>query len=230
MNKYIVSIVCVFLLHINFSFSQSCNVQMFEDKAIISFSSTMVKGSSIKYFMKDKMKNRWIEIKSVSGDAGLIMTEQKTYVGIWDHLKDCQIKDIEAVKVRIQSVDGTEEELLGQINQPSNTEAKVFDFTETKATYPGGEEGMYAELRRNLVYPELEKTNGIQGTVYVSFVVQADGAVSDVQILRGVKDGPGFNRAAILAIASLSKRFYPATMNGNPVKFRMNVPIRFSLK
>ncbi len=182
------------------------------------------------YFMKDKMKNRWIEIRSVSGDAGLIMTEQKTYVGIWDHLKDCQIKDIEAVKVRIQSVDGTEEELLGQINQLSNTEAKVYDFAQTKATYPGGDEAMYAELLENLVYPELEKENRIQGTVYVSFVVQADGAVSDIKIIRGVKDAPGFDRAAILAIASLSKRFYPATMNGNPVKLRMTVPIQFSLK
>ena len=210
--------------------SQTCNVQMFEDKAIILYSSTMGKGSSIKYFMKDKVKNRWIEIKNVSGDAGLIITEQKTYVGIWNHLQDCQIKDIEAVKVRIQSVDGSEEELLGQINQPSNTEPKVFDFVEERATYPGGEEAMYAELGRNLVYPELEKVNGIQGTVYVNFVVQADGSVSDIKILREVKEAPGFNRAAILAIASLSKRFYPATMNGNPVKLRMTVPIRFSLK
>jgi TonB family protein len=210
--------------------SQNCQVQLFEDKAIISYSSTMGKGSSIKYFMKDKVKNRWIEIKNVSGDAGLIVTQQKTYVGIWNHQQECQIKDIESIKVRIQSTDGTEEELLGQINQPSNTEPKVFDFAETKATYPGGEEAMYAELVRNLVYPELEKVNGIQGTVYVNFVVQADGSVSDIKILREVKDAPGFNRAAILAIASLSKRFYPATMNGNPVKLRMTVPIRFSLK
>ena len=150
--------------------SQNCQVQLFEDKAVISYSSTMGKGSSIKYFMKDKVKNRWIEIKNVSGDAGLIVTQQKTYVGIWNHQQECQIKDIESIKVRIQSTDGTEEELLGQINQPSNTEPKVFDFAETKATYPGGEEAMYAELVRNLVYPELEKVNGIQDFRSIRFM------------------------------------------------------------
>ncbi len=108
--------------------------------------------------------------------------------------------------------------------------AKVFDFAEEKATYPGGEEAMYAELLSNVVYPEMEKTNQIEGTVYVNFVVEADGSVSNVTVLRGVEEGPGFNKAAIIAVTKLKKKFVPAKMNGNQVRLRMTIPVRFSLK
>ncbi|MEN9334459.1 MAG: hypothetical protein RLY35_1639, partial [Bacteroidota bacterium] len=108
--------------------------------------------------------------------------------------------------------------------------AKVFDFAEEKATYPGGEESMYAELLSNIVYPEMEKNNQIEGTVYVNFVVEADGSVSNITVLRGVEEGPGFNKAAITAVSKLKKKFVPAKMNGNAVRLRMTIPMRFSLK
>ena len=108
--------------------------------------------------------------------------------------------------------------------------AKVFDFAEEKATYPGGEEAMYAELMSYIVYPEMEMNNQIEGTVYVNFVVEEDGSVSYITILRGVEEGPGFNKAAIAAVNKLKKKFVPAQMNGNPVRLRMTIPLRFSLK
>jgi protein TonB len=76
----------------------------------------------------------------------------------------------------------------------------------------------------------MEKNNQIEGTVYVNFVVEADGSVSNVTVLRGVEEGPGFNKAAITAVNKLKKKFVPAKMNGNSVRLRMTIPMRFSLK
>ena len=78
-------------------------------------------------------------------------------------------------------------------------------------------------------YPEHEKENDIQGTVYVQFVVNKEGYVEDVKVIRGVKDGAGLEREAIKAVRSL-KRFEPGYQNGKPVKVKMTVPIKFSLK
>jgi protein TonB len=64
----------------------------------------------------------------------------------------------------------------------------------------------------------------------VNFVVEADGSVSNVTVLRGVEEGPGFNKAAITAVSKLKKKFVPAKMNGNSVRLRMTIPMRFSLK
>jgi protein TonB len=106
---------------------------------------------------------------------------------------------------------------------------KVFDFVQEVATYPGGEEGMYAELRNYISYPEMEKQNQIEGTVFVSFIVEADGAISNVEVLRGVEEGPGFDKVAVGAVQKLKKKFAPAKMNGNSVRYRMRIPIKFTL-
>lgn len=84
-------------------------------------------------------------------------------------------------------------------------------------------------IARLVTYPEMEKENGIQGTVYVQFVVNREGKVEEVKVIRGVKDGAGLEREAIKAVRSL-KSFSPGKQNGKPVKVQMTVPIKFSLK
>jgi protein TonB len=88
---------------------------------------------------------------------------------------------------------------------------------------------MYEDLAKNIVYPEKEKSFQIEGTLFVSFVVEKDGSVTEVQIIREVEEGKGFNTTAINAVKNL-KKFTPAKMNGNPVRLRMTIPIKFSLK
>lgn len=84
-------------------------------------------------------------------------------------------------------------------------------------------------IARLVTYPEMEKENGIQGTVYIQFVVNREGKVEDVKVIRGVKNGAGLEREAIKAVRSL-KPFSPGKQNGKPVKVQMTVPIKFSLK
>ena len=70
-------------------------------------------------------------------------------------------------------------------NNDTEGENKVFGVRETMPMYPGGEEGMFNHLRKNLIYPDDALKNGIEGTVYVNFVVGSDGIISNVQVLMG---------------------------------------------
>jgi TonB family protein len=102
-------------------------------------------------------------------------------------------------------------------------------FAQEMPVYPGGDNSMYSDLYKEIVYPEYEKQQQIQGTVYVSFIVEKDGSVTNVQIMREVTGGKGLNDAAIDAVNKL-KRFTPGRMNGRPVRLKMNIPIKFTLK
>lgn len=110
----------------------------------------------------------------------------------------------------------------------NNTE--IFNFASEQARYPGGESEMYKEIQSYIVYPEFEKQNGIEGTVYVNFVVEVDGSVTNVLVTRGVEEGPNFSKMAQKAVSNLKLKFEPAKMNGNSVRLRMTIPIKFSLR
>lgn len=84
-------------------------------------------------------------------------------------------------------------------------------------------------FNKNIEYPQLEKDADIQGTVYLTFVVEKDGTISDVKILRGVTGGPGYTREA-LRLISLMPAWNPGQQNGHPVRVQMNLPIHFLLK
>jgi TonB family protein len=106
------------------------------------------------------------------------------------------------------------------------TEDVVFTVVETAPTFPGGDVGRMHFLQENLTYPEKAKREGIQGTVYVSFVVDTDGSISDAKILRGVS--PELDEEA-LRVTKLMPKWNPGTQRGQEVKAQFNFPIRFVL-
>jgi protein TonB len=106
---------------------------------------------------------------------------------------------------------------------------QVFESAEEFPIYPGGEAQMQRDIRDNVQYPEMEKENNIQGKVFVQLVVEKDGSVNDVKVLKGVPGGPNLNTAAEKAIKKL-KKFTPAKMNGRPVRLKMVIPVNFTLK
>ncbi|MEE0895802.1 MAG: energy transducer TonB, partial [Bacteroidales bacterium] len=71
---------------------------------------------------------------------------------------------------------------------------EVFVVVEEQAEFPGGMEAMYAYIVKNLKYPELAKEKGIEGRVFVSFIIEKDGSISNVKLLRGI--GGGCDEAA----------------------------------
>ena len=105
-------------------------------------------------------------------------------------------------------------------------EEKIFSFAEEMPKYNGD---LYQDLSRYIVYPEHEKNMGIECLLYVTFVVDKNGDISNVNILRPCEESLSFSDVAVSAVKKLGK-FNPAKMNGNPVSLRMTIPIKFSLK
>ncbi|MCK9398556.1 MAG: energy transducer TonB [Bacteroidales bacterium] len=116
---------------------------------------------------------------------------------------------------------------LKQIADSVNHDSEgIFMVTEQMPEYPGGEKALYDYLRQNLNYPVEAKKNGIQGSVYVIFIVDIDGYIKDIRVLRGI--GGGCDKEAVRLIENMP-RWKPAIQDGDPVKVQFNIPIRFSL-
>ncbi|MDQ3112105.1 MAG: energy transducer TonB [Bacteroidota bacterium] len=89
--------------------------------------------------------------------------------------------------------------------------------------------GFHEYLRANIKYPKTEKENNIAGTVYISFVVEADGSVTNVKELKGVAGGPGLTTEVIRVIGAMPQ-WKPRLEDGKPVPTEMKYPVRFVLE
>ncbi len=103
---------------------------------------------------------------------------------------------------------------------------EIFDVVENIPEFPGGMEAWNQYLSKNLKYPTQARRMGIEGTVYVVFVVNTDGSIQDVEILRGI--GGGCDEEA-LRVVSGAPKWNPGKQRGRPVRVRMRLPIRFKL-
>ncbi len=107
--------------------------------------------------------------------------------------------------------------------------AEIFTVVEQMPEFPGGAAEMLKYLQKNIRYPEMEKEAGISGKCYVKFVVEPDGAISNVEILRGVQGGAGCDKEAIRVVKSMPK-WSSGKQNGRPVRVYFNLPVNFQLK
>jgi periplasmic protein TonB len=88
---------------------------------------------------------------------------------------------------------------------------------------------IYKYLGDHIQYPEVERDAGITGTVYVTFVVEKDGSITSVKILRGIPGGPGLDKEAVRVISAMPK-WSPGMQNGHSCRVQYNVPIHFELR
>lgn len=108
-----------------------------------------------------------------------------------------------------------------------NSEGMIFTVVEEEpASFPGGEDEMYKFIAKNLQYPEEAKKKGIEGKVHVSFVVEVDGSITNVKVLRDI--GGGCGEAAVRVVKSMPK-WNPAKQNGEYVRMLMILPFSFML-
>jgi TonB family protein len=102
----------------------------------------------------------------------------------------------------------------------------VFKVVEKMPMYPGGDDARIAFMIQNLKYPEQAKKNGIQGKVFVTFVVEVDGSITEVKVLRGI--GGGCDEEAVRVI-KLMPKWSPGMQEGKAVRVQFNLPIKFAL-
>ncbi|MCX6244444.1 MAG: TonB family protein [Bacteroidetes bacterium] len=104
---------------------------------------------------------------------------------------------------------------------------EIFTVVEEQPGYPGGDEARIKFLQANIKYPEEAKELGTQGKVFVTFVVEVDGSITDVRVLRGI--GAGCDEEAIRVVKSMPK-WVPGKQRGVPVRVQFNLPIKFTLQ
>ena len=109
---------------------------------------------------------------------------------------------------------------------PEPVAEEIFTFVEEYPEFPGGEKALYEYIKNNIRYPEVARTSGITGTVYVQFVVEKDGSISDVKVLRGI--GGGCDEEAVRVVKSMPK-WKPGKQRGQPVRVYYTLPIDFKL-
>jgi protein TonB len=106
-------------------------------------------------------------------------------------------------------------------------EQQVFFIVEDMPEFPGGEMALRTYIANAIKYPVIAQENGIQGKVYVTFVVGKDGSVSNASIARGVD--PSLDKEALRVVNTLPK-WKPGKQRGKPVNVSYTVPINFVLQ
>ncbi|MFY0253606.1 energy transducer TonB [Chitinophaga sp. 30R24] len=110
---------------------------------------------------------------------------------------------------------------------PTAANDRPFVTVEIMPEFPGGEAALMKYLGKTTKYPTLAQENGIQGTVFVQFVVNRDGSISDVKTVGAVQGG-GLEEEAIRVVGKMPK-WKPGRQNGQNVSVFFNLPIRFAL-
>lgn len=104
---------------------------------------------------------------------------------------------------------------------------EIFVVVEEQPAFPGGNAAMMKFLSDNIRYPVIAQENGIQGRVICNFVVERDGSITDVQVVRGVD--PSLDREAIRVIQQMP-RWTPGKQRGSAVRVRFTLPVVFRLQ
>lgn len=114
-----------------------------------------------------------------------------------------------------------------EVEEEEIVEQEIFTVVEESPSFPGGDEARIRFLQENIEYPQMARESGIQGTVYVTFVVEPNGSVSGVRVLRGI--GGGCDEEAVRVIKKMPK-WNPGKQRGKPVRVQFNMPIKFTLQ
>lgn len=105
-------------------------------------------------------------------------------------------------------------------------EAPIVRIAEKMPEFVGGSDALYEYLRNNIVYPEIARNNGIQGTVVLEFVVEKNGSITNAKAI--VPLYPDCDQEAIRVVLKMPK-WKPGEQMGKPVRVYFNLPIRFTL-
>jgi len=105
-------------------------------------------------------------------------------------------------------------------------DTSIFTEVGVMPKFPEGDDALIKYMIGSIKYPAEAKKNGITGVVYISFIVEADGTITNAKVLEGV--GGGCNEEALRVIKEMPK-WIPGKNKGNPVRVQFTMPIKFKL-
>ena len=139
--------------------------------------------------------------------------------------------NVETESIEINTEDDKEEVVIAApVEAPEEEEEEEFIFVvvETMPEFPGGQQALFKFLSENVKYPVIAQENGIQGRVICQFVVNKDGSIVDVEVVRSGGD-PSLDKEAVRVIKSMPK-WKPGKQRGKAVRVKYTVPVNFKLQ
>jgi len=187
---------------------------------------------------KEEPEVEKIEIERVKSSVAFTVPEIK---------KDDEVKEEQEIKSQDElqetntaigafNVEGNDEtggevlkakEVIAEPEPPKVEETKVFDVVEEMPQFPGGQAALLEYLAKNIKYPVVAEENGVQGRVVVTFVVERDGSITDVRVIKSVD--PSLDKEATRVVKSMPK-WQPGKQNGSAVRVKYTVPVQFRLQ
>ena len=139
---------------------------------------------------------------------------------------DVEVEDIE-INADVDQNEVIEEYVPVEVEEEDVQEQEIFQIVEEMPAYPGGDQKLMEYVAKNIKYPQIARETGIQGRVFVGFVVEPDGSVSNVKVLRGI--GGGCDEEAVRVVKNMPK-WKPGKQRGKAVRVSYMLPVNFKLQ
>ena len=198
---------------------------------------SLAEKKEIKEEKKDDPEVEKVEIERVKSSVAFTVPEIK---------KDEEVKEDQEMKSQDElsetntaigafTVEGNDEtaevkhveEKIAEPEPVKEEETKVFDVVEQMPSFPGGPSALMQYLSSNIKYPVVAEENGVQGRVVCTFVVERDGSITDVRVVKSVD--PSLDKEAVRVVKSMPK-WIPGKQNGSAVRVKYTVPVTFKLQ
>lgn len=137
---------------------------------------------------------------------------------------------VDAIKIETEDDKNKAVVIAAPVAGPSIVEEEdnvVFQVVEKMPSFPGGDAALFKYLGDNVKYPVIAQENGVQGRVICQFVVNKDGSIVDVEVVRSVD--ASLDKEAIRVIKSMPK-WSPGQQRGKPVRVKYTLPVNFKLQ
>jgi protein TonB len=131
------------------------------------------------------------------------------------------------INAEVDQTEVIEEYVAPEVVEEEVVEQEIFQIVEEMPSFPGGEAELMKYVGSHIKYPQIARETGIQGRVFVGFVVEPDGSISNVKLLRGI--GGGCDEEAMRVIKSLPK-WKPGKQRGKAVRVSYQIPVFFKLQ
>lgn len=143
---------------------------------------------------------------------------------------DVELADVEIASSEDDASVAQQETYVAPVVEEEEEEEaaqQIFTVVEKQPEFPGGMAELMKFLAKSIKYPVIAQENGIQGRVVCSFVVNRDGSIVDIQVMRGVD--PSLDKEAVRVIGTMPK-WKPGEQRGKPVRVRFILPVQFRLQ
>ena len=139
---------------------------------------------------------------------------------------DVETEDLN-INAEVEQNEVIEEYIAPEVVEEEVVEQEIFQIVEEMPAFPGGEAKLMEYVGKNIKYPQIARETGIQGRVFIGFVVEPDGSVSNVKLLRGI--GGGCDEEAMRVVKSMPK-WKPGKQRGKAVRVSYQIPVFFKLQ